>query len=423
MIARAIPSLFLLLFAGMSAFAADIPVEPGRTNLARAIASATAGDVLLLGRGTYEGGVVVDRRLTIRGNGNASVVGDGTGTVITVKAPDVAISGLLVTGSGSSHETLDSGIKLTKRAKNARIEDNTLRGNLHGIDVHGAANAVVSGNVIVGRDDHRMNDRGNGIYVWNAPGAVIEDNKVRLGRDGIFVNSSRNNIFRNNSFEELRFAVHYMYANDSEVSGNRSVGNHLGYAVMFSSRLLIEGNQSIGDRDHGIMLNYANSAEIRNNIVRDGGKKCLFMYNANKNRLTGNHFEGCTIGIHFTAGSERNTLAGNAFIGNRTQVKYVGSKNHEWSEDGRGNYWSDHAAFDVNGDGIADQTYRPNDLIDQVLWTQPAAKLLVGSPAIQLIRWAQREFPALLPGGVVDSAPLMRPAEIPGDATDERDHS
>jgi nitrous oxidase accessory protein len=405
------------------AVAADIVVEPGQTSLMRAISSARTGDTLLLGRGSYGGNVIVDKPLVLRGDGGAAVSGDGTGTVITVDAPDVAIYGLVVSGSGSSHETLDSGIKLTKKAKNARIEGNALHGNLHGVDIHGARDAVVAGNLIVGRTDRRMNDRGNGIYVWNAPGAVVENNDVRQGRDGIFVNTSRKNIFRDNRFEDLRFAVHYMYANDSEVSGNRSYRNHLGFAVMYSSRVLIENNLSEGDRDHGIMLNYANSAEIRNNVVRGGGEKCLFMYNANRNTLANNRFEGCPVGIHFTAGSERNSLTGNAFIGNRTQVKYVGSTLHEWSDGGRGNYWSDHAAFDVNGDGIADQAYRPNDLIDQVLWTQPAAKLLIGSPAMQLMRWAQREFPALLPGGVIDSAPLMQPPALPLDASEKRGSS
>lgn len=421
MIVRAIPSVLFLLFGIVSATAAEINVVPGTFTLARAIASAEAEDVLLLGPGTYHGNVVIDRPLTLRGSGEAAVVGDGTGTVILIDAPGVTVSGLSVTGSGSSHGTLDSGVKLTKKATGARVEQNTLRGNLHGVDVHGARDALVSGNLIIGRDDNRMNDRGNGVYVWNAPGAVIEDNTVRLGRDGIFVNSSRNNTFSGNHFENLRFAVHYMYANNSKVIGNRSVGNHLGYAIMFSRGIVIDGNHSIGDRDHGIMLNYANRAEIRNNLVRDGGKKCLFMYNANKNTLTNNRFEGCPVGIHFTAGSERNTLFGNAFVGNRTQVKYVGSKHHEWSADGTGNYWSDHSAYDVNGDGIADQAYRPNDLIDQVLWTQPAAKLLVGSPAMQLIRWAQHEFPGLLPGGVVDSAPLMEPANIITQTQNKRD--
>ena len=72
-----------------------------------------------------------------------------------------------------------------------------------------------------------------------------------------------------------------------------------------------------------------------------------------------------------------------------------------------------------NGDGVADQPYRPNDLIDQVVWSYPLAKLLLNSPAVQTVRFAQARFPALLPGGVVDSAPLMAPPLVPartGDA-------
>ena len=68
-----------------------------------------------------------------------------------------------------------------------------------------------------------------------------------------------------------------------------------------------------------------------------------------------------------------------------------------------------------NGDGIADTAYRPNDLIDRVLWTAPQAKVLINSPAVQVIRWAQAQFPALLPGGVVDSRPLIAPPAAPED--------
>jgi nitrous oxidase accessory protein len=45
--------------------------------------------------------------------------------------------------------------------------------------------------------------------------------------------------------------------------------------------------------------------------------------------------------------------------------------------------------------------------MDHILWSQPAAKMLLGSPAVQLVRWSQAAFPATLPGGVLDSAPLM----------------
>ena len=141
--------------------------------------------------------------------------------------------------------------------------------------------------------------------------------------------------------------------------------------------------------------------------ARVGPEKCVFIYNANKNSFHDNRFEACQIGVHFTAGSEGNEITGNAFVNNRNQVKYVGSRFLDWSKDGRGNYWSDNPAFDLNGDGIADSPYRPNDVMDKVLWTVPNAKILSTSPAVQIIRWAQSQFPALLPGGVVDSHPLM----------------
>ena len=400
----------------------EVDVRPGEGAVSAAIAMAADGDVLRLWPGTYHGNLVLNRPLTIDGGGKAVLEGTGTGSVVTVTGPDVVVQGLTIQGSGSSHQTIDSGVQLTKTADRAIVRDNTLLGNLYGVDIHGAQDALVSGNTIRGRQDRRMNDRGNSIYVWNSPGAVIENNDIMWGRDGIFVNTSKNNRFRGNLFRDLRFAVHYMYANRSEVSGNVSIGNDLGYAIMFSDRVKVTDNVSIDDDEHGVMLNYATKSEITGNLVRNGKNRCLFMYNAHRNHVEGNRFEGCEIGIHFTAGSEQNDVSGNAFIGNRTQVKYISTDWVEWSVGGRGNYWSDFAAYDVNGDGVADIPYRPNDSMDHILWSQPAAKMLLGSPAVQLVKWSQSAFPALLPGGVVDPHPLMRPVEI--DVPDlEADHA
>jgi nitrous oxidase accessory protein len=408
------PGLIVVLLAlwphSMDAAERSVPARPGA--LANAVAGAQDGDVLRLAPGLHRGAAVIDRPLTIEGGGAARVAGPEAGSVIIVEASDVAIRGLMISGSGSSHEGIDAGIKLGKKATRAIVEGNRLVGNLYGVDIHGARDARVADNIIDGRQDRRMNDRGNGIYVWNASGAVVEGNDVRWGRDGIFANTSKRNVFRGNRFRDLRFAVHYMYTNDSEVSDNISIGNDLGYALMFSKNVRVIGNVSLGDREHGIMFNYTNNSEIVGNLVRDGAGKCAFFYNANKNKITRNRFERCEIGIHFTAGSEQNSISGNAFMGNRTQVKYVGSRWLDWSADGRGNYWSDFAAYDVDGDGFADSAYRPNDAMDHILWTQPAAKLLLGSPAVQLVRWAQSAFPALLPGGIIDSYPVMQPAEI-----------
>lgn len=406
-----------LLAAGVglpgAAIAATIHVEAGSGRLAEAAAAAAPGDTLALAGGRHQGPLLIDRPLSIIGDGTEAVVeGTGSGHVVTVRAPGVVIRGVTVTGSGLDLATQDSGIFLGKEATGARIENNRIADNLIGVYVWGARKAVVKGNRITGRTDLRMNERGNGVQIWNAPGAVVEDNEIRFGRDGIFVTTSRNNTFRNNSFRSLRFGVHYMYTNASRVTGNVSRGNHLGYAIMYSKNIEVAGNRSEGDRDRGILFNYANKVRVHGNVVTGGPKKCVFIYNSNKNAIHGNHFADCDIGVHFTGGSERNRIFGNAFVNNRTQVKYVGTRWVEWSHNGKGNYWSDLAAFDLNRDGIADSAYRPNDLTDQILWRYPAAKLLTNAPAVLLLKWAQGAFPALHPGGVVDSAPLMLPPTL-----------
>ena len=402
---RAAPLAALLVLALDAAVAATVP--PGRGTLQDAVSAARSGAELVLVSGRYEGSVHIDRPLALRGVAGAVIDGGGSGRVLTVDAPDVIVEGVTVIGSGLDLSTEDSGVFVTANGDRAQILGNTLDRNLIGVYLKGPEDAEVRDNVVEGRADLRMNERGNGVQLWNTPGSVVAGNELRYGRDGIFVTTSRHNRFIGNRFRDLRFAIHYMYTNFGEVSGNHSAGNHIGYAIMFSHHLQVTGNVSAGDRDRGILLNYANGSEIAGNRVLDGPEKCVFIYNANMNRIHGNLFQGCDIGVHFTAGSEGNEIHGNAFAGSRTQVKYVGTRHVEWSRDGAGNYWSDNAAFDLDGDGIADRPYRPNGLVDHVMWRHPRAKLLLGSPAVHVLRWAQSAFPGLHPGGVTDSAPLM----------------
>ena len=387
-------------------------VEPG-TPLQPLVDAAAPGEVLLLAPGRHAGPLVIDRPLELRGQAGAIITGTGTGSVITVTAPDVRIEGLEITGSGTDLPAMDSAILVQQAAPRTIVRGNRLMNNLFGVYLHGAADSRVENNIIDGRQDLRLAEAGNGVSIWNAPGAAIIGNTISHGRDGIYVKISHHNRFENNTFSKLRFAIHYMYTNDSRIAGNRSRGNHVGWAIMYSERLEVEDNVSDDDRDHGLLLNSTNDSRVIGNVVRQGGEKCVFVYNANNNRLENNWFEGCPIGIHFTAGSEGNIMTGNAFVANRVQVKYVGTRFIDWAANGRGNYWSDNPAFDLDGDGIADRPYRPNDVMDEILWTRPQAKLLTNSPAVQLVRWAQARFPALYPGGVFDSAPLMRPVRVP----------
>lgn len=436
-----------------AAAAGTVRVPAGEEALQAAVDAAADGDVLVLEPGVHLGPVTVTRPLTLHGESGAVVDGRSRGPVIMVKAPDVTVRNLVVQNSGTDRERIASGIHLDRAAHRAVIEGNRLEGNLFGVYLWGPSDALVRDNTIVGRDDLRMSERGNGVSVWNSPGTRILGNRIVNGRDGIFVSKTQRNVFSRNRLEGVRFGIHYMDANDSEVSGNISVGNQVGYAIMMSNRIAVRGNLSQGDQDHGFLLHSVNGSRFEANAVkgrflgtapiqsdrddpdpdvpreaepadesRIGTGKCLFVLGSVRNEIRGNRFEDCEIGAHLTGGTERNTVVGNAFINNRTQVKYVGARVVEWSEKGRGNYWSDNTTFDLNGDGIADEPYRPNDLVDRVMWAYPSAKLLLNSPGIQVIRWAQKQLPLLQKGGVVDTSPLMAPPETsmltqsPGDA-------
>jgi nitrous oxidase accessory protein len=388
--------------------AADIVVPPG-DGLTAAVARAAPGDVLHLSGGWYRGGVTISTpRLTVAGTDGAVIDGGRTGNTITITAPDATLRGLTIRGSGLSLIDKNSAVFVDRGGDRAVIEDNRFQGNLIAVYLDGPHDALVRGNRIEGLNELRLNERGPGVELWQTPGSKVIDNDFRAGRDGVFSVSSLQNLIQGNRFRELRFAVHFMYTNDSTVDDNISVGNNIGYAMMYSNRLHLSGNVSDDDRAHGFLFNYANESRIERNVVR-GSDKCVFIYNANKNRFAVNWFEDCIVGIHFTAGSDRNEMTENAFVANQTQVMYVGTRLLDWGVNGRGNYWSDNPAFDLRGTGIATTAYRPNSVVDQILWRAPAAKLLLNSPAIQVLRWAQAEFPAIHPGGVIDSAPLMQP--------------
>ena len=67
----------------------------------------------------------------------------------------------------------------------------------------------------------------------------------------------------------------------------------------------------------------------------------------------------------------------------------------EWSKDGSGNYWSDYLGWDRNADDIGDVPHEANDTMDKLCMEIPTARVLVNSPAVEALRWAQNVFPSL----------------------------
>lgn len=412
-------------------FAADWTATPDEP-LQALIDRTAAGDHVRLPAGRYRGPLRIDRTLRLSGEPGAVIDGGGVGTAIELSAPQSVIEDLAIENWGKNLTTMDAAIFVERTANGSIIRNNTLSGPAFGIWLDAVADVQVVDNVIRGDTGLRSQDRGNGVHLFNVRNALVARNDIRQTRDGIYIDTSSHSVLRNNHLQDLRYGVHYMYAYDNRVEGNLTRHTRTGYALMQSKRLEVIGNRSVEDENYGILMNNITHSTLRGNqiesirqpvdpdgegLVSGSDGKAIFIYNSQFNRFEGNRFATSDIGIHLTAGSEDNVVVGNAFVGNRQQVMYVATRPQEWSENGRGNYWSDYLSWDLSNDGIGDTPYEPNDAMDRLLWRYPAARLLMDSPSVLTLRWVQRQFPVFRPQGVKDSAPLMlEPAPAGPDA-------
>jgi nitrous oxidase accessory protein len=371
--------------------------------------------------GEYLGSFSIDRPLQIRCEPGAVLDAQGQGNALLIEAADVVLEGCTLRNWGRDLTAMNAGVFIGREAHGAVIRDNHLQGPGFGIWVDGSHDVRLIGNAIQGDPSVRSQDRGNGIHLYAARGAQVIGNRVRDTRDGIYIDTTNGGRLEGNTLEDLRYGIHYMFSNDNQVIGNLTRRTRTGYALMQSRKLTVIGNRSEQDENYGILMNYITYSTLHDNVVSDvrsgatgdsmisGAEgKALFIYNSLFNSIEHNHFQGSAMGIHLTAGSEDNRIAGNAFVDNQQQVKYVASRTQEWSVDGRGNYWSDYLGWDRNDDGLGDVAYEPNDNVDRLLWLYPQVRLLMHSPGIELLRWVQRAFPVMKSPGVQDSHPLMQ---------------
>lgn len=398
------------------------PAAYARDVLEDVIAAAAPGAVVTVAPGVHQVHLVLDKPITLQGQPGAVLDGGGSGDVVRIRSAQVTLRDLTLRHSGHDLTAMNAGVFVEHQARAATVAHNRIEDALFGVYLDGAADVRVARNTITGMPKLRVSDRGDGIHLWNDTGCTIEANDVSETRDGIYVYVSPHNVIAGNRIHDVRYGIHYMYSHYNILRDNVSSGNVAGYALMSSDHLRVIGNISLNQKSYGYLLNYISYSDISGNQSRgvtgllddndaliDGADgKGMFVYLSQFNTIHDNLLAESQIGIHMTAGSDHNLVHGNAFVTNRVQVKYVQNIAEEWSRQRRGNYWSDYLGWDMNGDGIGDVPYRPNDGVDVLLWKYPSARTLMSSPAILLLRYVQRAFPVFTPPSIQDSHPLMK---------------
>jgi len=392
----------------LSSIAQSLPLQPSE------------GNQWILPKGIYKGNFVIDVPIYLRCEDGAVFDADGQKNALNIRAPEVTLENCEVTHFGKNLTNMDSGIFIERTAKKTTLKNNFIHGPGFGVWVDATEGVSILNNKVQGDDSLRTQDRGNGIHLFAVRKALIQGNEIWHVRDGIYIETSNDNVFDNNYLHDMRYGIHYMFSNRNSVTNNLTRRTRTGYTLMQSRQLTVLNNRSEYDDNYGILMNYITYSTIKNNYVTNvqagqgdgvhiqGGEgKGVFIYNSLFNEISDNYFANSAIGIHLTAGSEDNKIYKNAFVNNQMQVKYVAVRYQEWSVDGVGNYWSDYLGWDRNNDGIGDIPYEPNDNIDKLLWNYPQVRLLMNSPSIELLRLVQRVFPVVKYPGVQDSFPLM----------------
>lgn len=387
-----------------------IDVAEGADLLA-AVAGAVPGDTIRV-RGTHRGDLRILVPLTLAAAGpDARLVGSGRGTVVSVESDSVEVRGLAISGSGPSLERDDAAIKLW-RCRGCRILDNRIDESLHGVYLLESADVRVEDNRIRGRADLGEARRGNGIHVYASSGNVIERNRVRGARDGIYFSFADGNDVADNDIAEVRYGLHYMYSDDNRFRGNVFRRNAAGAALMFSERIEFRDNvfaDHSGARAYGILLQTAADIVAVGNRI-EGNRIGLFMDNAVTSSFRENAIVGNGIGIDMLSSAEGNLFSRNAIAANRIAVRRQSAAGvNEWSVGGVGNYWGDASVLDLDGDGVSERPHEAGDPFVSLAAGRPALALFQETPAARALAWAERAFPVFDLPHVRDPHPLAAP--------------
>ena len=178
---------------------------------------------------------------------------------------------------------------------------------------------------------------GNGITLTDRNNVTVRNMKIIGFAYGILLDSSSNNT----------------------VSGNNVTSNNEeGIRLDSSSGNTLSGNNVTSNNGDGIYLDSSSGNTLSGNNVTSNKWGGISLDSSSGNTLSGNDVANNYVGI-LLGFSSNNVFYHNNFI-NNTQHAYITQNHANVWDDGYpsgGNYWSNYAGVDVDGDGIGDTPY------------------------------------------------------------------
>ena len=389
-----------------------------------ALAAAPANTTVVVPPGTYEETPTVNESVTIAGD-DARISGDGNGSVITVRAPDVAITGIAVDGSGNETrdpeaareardregEAWDTNIQLgyghgdagirAVGAPGLFVDDVAIEANASGLLLREGSHAVVRDLRVDGTD--RWQDGFMGVTGMQSR-VTVTDSAFAGGRDGIYLHRADGSVVRNSSFTDNRYGVHLMYTGDALIADN-AFRDELFAGVTVMTRP--SGNAIVGNdvrnSSAGIQASGTRAYLGYNTLV---GNELGFSTSSRGSLYERNVAANNELGARATTVVPSSRVVANDFVGNADHAAAGAGALRVWADGDRGNYWEG-ANVGVHEPG--ERAYRPTSPVDGALHREVAVVAVRESPAVALLDRLRGTIPGARSGSIIDPAPATEP--------------
>lgn len=364
-------------------------------------------DEIIIKPGIYkEGNIIVDKKVTIKGQGDPIIDGEGKEEIFTVVVNNVSISYLTIKNSGISFLEENAGIRL-KEVRSCSVLNNKFINNFFAIYLAKSADCIIKNNYIEGEKRREANS-GNGIHLWYCRDITIENNKIFNHRDGIYFEFVRHGkIFNNHSEGNLRYGLHFMFSDSCTYSNNNFYNNGAGVAVMYTRNVLMTENHfqhNWGPASYGILLKDISDSRIEKNIF-DENSIGLYMEGCSRVTIEKNNFAKNGWALKLMANSMDNYFYDNNFVANSFDISTNSRQNFNTFQK---NYWADYDGYDLDKDGFGDVPYRPVTMFSMMIESHPTSLVLLHSLFIDILNIAESIIPAITPDALTDGKPRMR---------------
>lgn len=376
-------------------------------SITAAVQAAADGDTIQVAPGLYhEKNLVISKRLIMQGISHPVLDGEKKYEVISIRANGVVIDGFTIAHSGVSSIEDFGGIKIY-RCRDVVIQNNILDDTFFGIYTQQGTNCSILNNKISAYGIEEQQS-GNGIHCWKSDSMRIIGNTITGHRDGIYFEFVTHSIiWRNTSFKNLRYGLHFMFSQDNSYVTNIFRNNGAGVAVMYSHGVKMFNNyfeENWGDAAYGLLLKEISDSYIEGNHFTKNTSG-IYMEGASRIQMERNTFASNGWGMKIQASCMDITVTKNDFVGNTFDVGTNGSlvlNSFNY------NYWDKYEGYDLNKDRIGDIPYRPVSMYSMIVEKNPPAMMLFRSFITSLMDKTEKIIPSITPEGLKDEHPLMK---------------